>query len=450
MASLKSREITEKKSSPGLLPKGEKQKSPAAEIPGPPLFEPFLRLFPFPFPRLPAFLFDIVRRYGSIVRFRLPFRTLVIVNDPDIVKDILVTQQHAFRKSEGGRALRWLLGDGLLTSEEPLHRERRRAVQPAFHRERIASYARTMQSFGQSWTDARSDGEVFDMAGSMNELTLRIASVTLFGTDAAGDAAEVRDAVNDTMETYPSAIGPFGFIIRNIPFWPSTRRFRHAKARLDAILYRLIAQRRAQPDDERNDAMSMLLDLEDDEVRDEAMTLFLAGHETTANALLWTWYLLAANPAVEKKFHGAIDAGDDAYVRSVFKEAMRLYPPAWIIGRESLRDVELANGYHIAAKTTVFVSPLVLQRTPEYYPDALTFDPDRWQRDDPPQYAYIPFGGGARRCIGEEFAWLEGTLLLRIIGTAWRFEMLSDEPPQMDPLVTLRPHGPVMMRSVRR
>jgi cytochrome P450 len=450
MASLKSREITEKKLSPGSLPKDERPKSPAVKIPSPPLFEPFQRLFPFAFGRLPGFFFDMVQRYGNIVEFKLPFRTLVIVNDPAIIKDVLVTQQHAFVKSEGGRTLRLLLGDGLLTSEEPLHRERRRSVQPAFHHERIASYVETMREFAQAWTDEHTDRETMDLAYQMSELTLRIASVTLFGTDASSDTAEVREALNDTMETYPSALGPLGKLRRRIPFWPSTRRFRNARARLDAILYRLIAERRAEKDVEKHDALSMLLDLSDEEARDEAMTLFLAGHETTANALLWTWYLLAANPEVEEKFHAAVDCGDNDYVRNVFKESMRLYPPAWILGREALHDVELVGGYPIKAKTTVFISQLVLQRTPEFFPDPLRFDPDRWTRDAPPQYAYAPFGAGSRRCIGEEFAWLEGVHVLTIIAKKWRFEMLSSDEPAMDALVTLRPHGPVMARIVRR
>ena len=450
MDSLKSREITERKSLPGLPLKDEKPKSPEGKtLPGPGRWETFRRLFPDPILVFPDFLRDIVRRYGQLVQFKLPWRSFVFINDPDVVKEVLVTQQHAFKKSEGGRALRYLLGDGLLTSEEPLHRERRRIVQPAFHHEKIAAFAQTMRAFGEEWTSSLADGEVIDMTAQMSELTLRIASVTLFGTDASGDAEIVRDALADTMDTYPSAIGPLGKIRRSIPWWPSTVKFNNARARLDAVLYRLIAERRERPN-AVNDALSMLLSLGDEEARDEAMTLFLAGHETTANALLWTWYLLAVNPEVERRFHAAVDAKDDEYVRCVFKEAMRLYPPAWILGRETLRDVTLPGGYVLPAKTTVFVSPYILHRTPDYYENPLVFDPDRWLEDRTPAFTYFPFGGGARRCIGEEFAWLEGTLLLSIIGKKWRFAMLDDLTPKIAPMVTLRPAHPVTMRAALR
>lgn len=378
-----------------------------------------------------------------------------MLNDPEAIKDVLVTQQHAFHKSQGARALRWLLGEGLLTSEDPLHRQMRRIVQPAFHRERIVEYARIMSSLADAWIAQRRDGEVIDMSAAMSELTLRIASRTLFGIDTGSEAAEIRDALQDTMETYPLAIGPIGTLRRRLPFLKSTRRFQRARARLDAILYQIIAQRRREGGD-RTDALSMLLSAEDPEtgyrlsdeqVRDEAMTLFLAGHETTANALLWTWYLLARNPDVERQLHDEVDAGTDLeYTRRVLREAMRLYPPAWIIGREAQRDVTIAGGHAIPAKTTVFVCQLVLHRLGNFYPDPLRFNPDRWLHDDVPQFAYVPFGGGARRCIGEEFAWMEGSLLLAAIARRFRFTVEFDGEPPIDALVTLRPRGEVRMR----
>jgi cytochrome P450 len=447
---LKSRETTEIRSSPGSLPKDEKPKSPAGKpIPGPGRWETFRRLFPDPILVFPVFLRDMEQRFGQLVMFKLPRRTFVFVNDPDIVKEILVTQQHAFQKSEGGRALRYLLGTGLLTSEEPQHRERRRVVQPAFHHEKVAAFAQTMQRFADEWMQARRDGESVDMSAEMSELTLRIASVTLFGTDASADAATVRDALKATMETYPSAIGPLGRLRRSIPFWPSTVKFNKARATLDEVLYRLIAERRKEPN-AVNDALSMLLSLDDEGVRDEAMTLFLAGHETTANGLFWTWYLLAKNPGVQQRFHAAVDANDDEYVRRVFKEAMRLYPPAWILGRETLSDVQLPGGQILPKKTTVFISPYILQRTPAYYQNPLAFDPDRWVNDTTPPYAYVPFGAGARRCIGEEFAWMEGVLLLKTIAKRWRFEVSNTVEPRIEAMVTLRPLDIIPMRVVAR
>lgn len=455
MASLKSKEITATKSSPGSSRKDEKQKPPAAKrIPGPGRWETLRRLYPMPFSKLPSFLADITQRYGPIVRFSLPWRRYIMLNDPEQIKDVLVTQQHAFHKSEGGRALRPLLGDGLLTSEDPRHRQMRRIVQPAFHHDRVEQYARTMQRFADEWVSQTVDGDVIDMHAAMSALTLRIAGETLFGVNADEDAQAVRDALQDTMETYPFAIGPFAAIRRALRFLPSTRRFNNARVQLDRILYRLIEERRAEPST-RTDALSMLLcaedpetgyRLSDEQVRDEAMTLFLAGHETTANALVWTWYLLSRNPDVEARLHTEVDAGNLDYARRVMREAMRLYPPAWIIGRETQRDVVLSGGYAVPAKTTVFVCQLVLHRLPRFYREPLRFDPDRWLEGEVPQFAYAPFGGGARRCIGEEFAWTEGTLLLATIARRFRFSAEFTGDPAFDALVTLRPKGAMPMR----
>jgi cytochrome P450 len=437
-------------------------------IPGPGIIECTRRLYPFPFRELPRFLADLTDRYGDIVQFALPGRRFVLLNHPDQIKDVLVTQQHAFVKSLGARTLRLALGDGLLTSEEPHHRDMRRIVQPAFHRERIAGYAQTMQAFSQSWASSRENGERFDLHAEMTELTLQIASVTLFGTDSSQQADDVRAAMRVLLDGYARAIGPIGRLLLRLRALPQTREFETGIARLDAIVDGLIAQRRAHPQ-ERTDALSLLLaaadpqtgqHLSDEEVRDEAKTLFLAGHETTANALVWTFVLLAKHPKIEARIHAEIDAvpqdGDPIayaqsldYTRRVFREAMRLYPPAWIIGRETTREVELAGGYRLPERTTVFVCPLVLHRRSVWYPEPTRFDPDRWLRDEVPPFAYAPFGGGARRCIGEEFAWTEGTLALAAIARRVRFELESDVS-QWEALVTLRPKGAVPVQVIRR
>jgi cytochrome P450 len=287
----------------------------------------------------------------------------------------------------------------------------------------------------------------------MGALALRIASETLFGTDAGADALEVREALHATLLAYPLAIGPLGALRQKIGFLPSTRAFRDARTRLDRIIYRLISQRREHPG-QGTDALSLLMraddpetgyQLSDEQVRDEALTLFLAGHETTANALTWTWFLLAERPDIAQRI--ATEPLD--YARRVLRESMRLYPPAWIIGREAARDVELAGGYAIPKGTTLFVCPLVLHRRAEYYRDPLAFDPDRWLEADVPPFAYVPFGGGARRCIGEEFAWMEGAIVLREVAQRWRFELLSSRHPGLMALVTLRPKRPVMVAARR-
>ncbi len=440
-----------------------------AKIPGPGRGETFARLGMQPFRRLPAFLAEIAVRYGPVVRFRLPLRRFLFLNDPQQIKDVLVTQQHAFVKSEGGRALRRLLGNGLLTSEEPEHRQMRRIVQPAFHRERIAAYARSMLVHARRWCEEHADVATVEMHSSMSELTLRIASETLFGVDAGDQASEVRAALRATMESYPSGIGPLGELRSRLSFLPTTRSFNEARARLDEIVFGLIAQRRANPG-VGGDALSLLIAAEDAEdgyrpsdrqVRDEALTLFLAGHETTANALLWTWYLLARHPEVERRLHEEVDGADFSrdpmelwagleYTRRVLRESMRLFPPAWIFGREARERVELVGGYEMEAGTTVLIAPLVLHRRPDLFPDPERFDPERWLRGDTPQFAYVPFGGGARRCIGEEFAWTEGVLVLARLARAFRFEMCDERELEMVPLVTLRAKGPVAMRVTRR
>jgi cytochrome P450 len=424
------------------------------EIPGPPFWDSVRSLGAAPFRRLPAYLPTLVQRYGNIVSFRIFGRRYVLLNDPAHIREMLVTQQHAFVKSFGARALRSLLGDGLLTSEEPHHRQMRRIVQPAFHRERIASYVETMTRLTDEWIAQRRDGERIDVHAAMNALTLRIVSTTLLGADTGPEADEVRRALTDTMETYPASIGPFGELRRRIDFLPDTRRFNRARERLDRVIYGLIAERRSDPRT-RSDALSMLLEAQDPEtgyrltdaqVRDEALTLFLAGHETTANALTWTWYLLASHPEAQQRLHDeALEGVSREHATRAVREAMRLFPPAWIVGREATRDVQLHDGYRLSAGSTVFVCQLVLHRRPDFYPNPDAFNPDRWIDTELPAFAYVPFGGGARRCIGEEFAWVEAALLLSAIARRFRFSLEPGTGAEADALVTLRPKHPMWM-----
>ena len=426
-------------------------------IPGPGRWETFRSLFPNAFPRFTPFLTEMTARYGNVVAFALPWRRYVFVNEPALIKDVFVTQQHAFSKSLGARALRYLLGDGLLTSEDPLHRQMRRIVQPAFHRERIAHYADVMERVALEFTQRLRPGETFDAHAAMTELTLRIATLTLFGSDESGSSAAVSDALRLMMEEFPHALLPLGRLRRHLPL-PSTRRFAHARKMLDAIIYDLIARRRRESGD-GGDALSMLLAARDTEtgfapsdrqIRDEVMTLFMAGHETTANLLTWTFYLLAKHPEVDARLGRAARDGDSEYVARVVREALRLYPPAWLVGRESRHAVTLIDGTRIPAKTTVFISPLLLHRRADYFADPDRFDPDRWIGFEPPPFAYVPFGGGARRCIGNEFAWHEGAIVLAAVARRYRLAMDDGLAVGTLPLVTLRPDGPVPVRAVER
>ena len=428
-----------------------------AKIPGPSRWATLRGLVPVPFRRFPGFLAAMTARYGNCFAFALPWRSYVFVNEPALIKDILVTQQHAFSKSLGTRVLRLLLGEGLLTSEDPLHRQMRRIVQPAFHRERIAEYARVMERDAAEFCERMTPGAAFDAHAAMTALTLRIATETLFGSDESGSATAVADALRLMMTEFPAMLTPLGALRQRLPL-RNTRRFWRARHMLDAIIYGLIARRRRDAVD-RGDALSMLLAAQeaetearpdDEQIRDEIMTLFMAGHETTANALTWALYLLAQHPAIDERAGAAARSGDTAYVTRVVKEVLRLYPPAWIIGRETLRDVTLNDGTFIPRGTTVFAVPLLLHRRAEFFADPESFEPDRWLGAEPAPFSYVPFGAGARRCIGEEFALRESAIVLATLLQRFRFELQPGAHVEIAPLVTLRPAGPVMLRAVAR
>lgn len=399
----------------------------------------------------------MTERYGNVFAFALPWRSYVFLNEPALIKDMLVTQQHSFSKSLGTRVLRLLLGEGLLTSEDPLHRKMRRIVQPAFHRERIAEYARVMERDAADFRDRLTPDCAFDAHAAMTALTLRIATETLFGSDESASAGAVADALRLMMTEFPAMLTPMGALRQRLPL-RNTRRFWRARRMLDAIIYDLIARRRRDGVD-HGDALSMLLasqeaetgaDADNEQIRDEIMTLFMAGHETTANALTWGLYLLAQHPEVDERAGAAARGGDAEYIARVVKEILRLYPPAWIIGRESMRDVTLSDGSAIPAGTTVFAAPLLLHRRAEYFAQPERFDPDRWLGPEPPPFSYVPFGGGARRCIGEDFALRETAIVLSTLLARYRFELPAGGRVEIAPLVTLRPGGPVMMRALVR
>ena len=374
-------------------------------------------------------------------------------------------------KGRGIQRMRRLLGDGLLTSSEPLHLRQRRFVQPAFHRERVAGYAATMIAAARTAAERLGDGETVAVDALMNRLALRIAAATLFSADIDDDADAIGAAVTETMDVFPASLSAFGELLDVLPFHPATRRFAAARAQLDAVVYRLIEERRGDPRD-RGDLLSMLLATRDEDgapmptelVRDEAMTLLLAGHETTANALAWTWDFLAREPAVEAELHTELDAvlgdrdpvPDDyprlPYTRHVVAESMRLRPPAWILGRRVIRPIRLGD-WDVPAGSVVLTSQLVTHRNPRYWTEPDAFRPERWSNGETgalPRGAYFPFGGGNRICIGESFAWTEAVLVLATLARRTRFRALDLTPVPLDPLVTLRPGRPIAMQVMLR
>jgi cytochrome P450 len=421
-----------------------------------------------------TFLTELRDRYGDIARVPLGSETLYLFSHPDLVRDVLVTNHRNFHKGRGLERAKILLGEGLLTSEGDFHLRQRRLAQPAFHRQRVAAYGTTMATYAASRRDRWQSGATIDAHQEMMALTLAIVGKTLFDADVEHEAAEIGAALATTFESFSFGFFlPFGELLERLPL-PATLRFRKARARLDATIYRLIEERRRTGGD-RGDLLSMLLLAQDTEgdgggmtdlqLRDEAMTIFLAGHETTANALTWTWYLLSQHPAVEARMHAEIDSAlggrlptaDDLallpYTRMVLAESMRLYPPAWLVGRRALGPFE-SNGYTIPGRSIILVSQYVMHRDARWFPDPERFDPERFtpeRQAERPKFAYFPFGGGPRVCIGEQFAWMEGIIALATIAQRWKLRLVPGHPVALQPIVTLRPkHGIRMTVEARR
>jgi cytochrome P450 len=420
--------------------------------------------------RLP-FLVESAEKYGDIVFFKLGNERIYLFNHPDLIRDVLVTNQKNFTKSRALERAKRVLGEGLLTSEGEFHLRQRRLAQPAFHRDRISSYGRSMVDYAGRTSSRWTNGQSLDIHQEMMRLTLAIVAQTLFSADVENEANEIGEALTTTFEAFNIGILPFSEILEKLPL-PYNKRFKAARARLDDTIYRIINERRATGED-TGDLLSMLLLAQDTEaggggmtdtqIRDEAMTIFLAGHETTANALSWTWYLLSQHSDVATRFYKEIDALGDRlprpedlpdfpYTRMILAESMRLYPPAWAVGRRAINDFE-AGGYHIRARSMVLMSPYIMHRDPRFYPDPDRFDPERWRPEVAamrPKFSYFPFGGGARVCIGEQFAWMEGILILITIGQKWRMSYLGGSAPGIEPRITLRPAGALAMKVKRR
>ena len=411
--------------------------------------------------------------YGDVVHFRLGGERLFLINHPQHIRDVLVTNQRNFTKSRGLERAKKFLGEGLLTSEGAAHLRQRRLLQPAFHRERIAAYANVMVDHADRLHSRWRDGDTLDVSKEMMRVTLSIVGKTLFDTDVESRADQVGVAVTEVLETFWFSLLPFQRLIERLPI-PVLRRARVARARLDSLIYSMISERRAAGGD-RGDLLSMLIAAQDDEaeggkgltdvqVRDEAMTLLLAGHETTANALTWTWYLLSQAPEVERAMHDEIDRALEGrrptladvarlpLVERVVTESMRLYPPAWMVGRRAIGECHL-GGYAVPPRAMVIMSPYVMHRDVRFFADPARFLPDRWTREFKaalPKFAYFPFGGGVRQCIGEQFAWMELVLLVATIGQQWRLSLVPGHPVIPQPLVTLRAKHGMRMTARKR
>jgi len=426
-------------------------------------------LFLQPFMQMPFYLIRMTERYGSYLRFRLwPLNDVFYAGTPAAVEQVLVTRAASFVKGRGTLRLKRLLGQGLLTIEQPEHLPNRRLVQPAFHRRRLEEYGAVMAERSRRRAMSWQPGQIVDVEREMNRLALEIVSQTLFGVDLDDQTETIGRALDDGMSTFPALMIPFSELADGLRALPHNRKITSALTSLYGVVDRLVRDHSDGVD--RGDVLSMLLASRDDDgrpmpheqVRDEAMTILLAGHETTANALTWAFYLLQRHPAIEATLHahlsdvlGDRDPGFDdvprlTYVRAVFAETMRLYPPAWVTARTATEDVVI-DGQLIPRGAQAIVSQYVMHRDPQWWPEPERFDPGRFMDDhDRPKFAYFPFGGGTRLCIGESFAWTEGVLALATIAHRVRLARIDDGEVRLAPLVTLRPRDPVRARVVAR
>ncbi len=411
-------------------------------------------------PANPITLFQhLADTYGDIAHYKIGWNHIVFLNHPDYIREVLVVQNDNFIKERTVQRSKMLLGEGMITAEGAEHRMQRQVAQPAFHRQRIPEYAKTMVDEAARVRDSWRPDEQRDIAIDMMHLTLNVVSKTLFATDLGDEVQELASAINRIMGLYNFLImlPAAEWLVHVRP--PGLAAFVRARKRIDAVVYRMIEAHRKRRADSGS-LLDMMLSASPDRsaaseqsLRDQVITIFLAGYETVANALAWTWYLLSQNPASELRFHDEIDrelqgrlpTHEDIprlrYVEMVMAESMRLYPPAWAMGRYALRDFQLGE-YFLPAKTTVLMSQFVTHRDPRFFPDPLRFDPLRFTPEAKARrtkFSYFPFGAGFRQCIGESFAWMEGVLLLATIAQRWKFNLGPGDRVEPEPLITLRP-----------
>ena len=426
------------------------------------------------FRRRPIGFLTELSKLGDVASFRMGSQPAYLINHPDLARDLLVVNAHKFHKGRALQRAKKLLGDGLLTNEGESHLSRRRMIQPAFHRERIKSYARAMTKIGDQMAGEWRGGDVRDVDREMMRLTLSIVGKTLFDADVESESDEIGKEMTTLISLFDYLLLQFSQILEKLPI-PHARRFNRPKAMLDKIIYGFINERRASGADQ-GDLLSMLLHaqdetsgarMSDEQVRDECLTLFLAGHETTANALTFAFYLLSQNPAAENKFHreldrlypnGELPQPEDypslQYTTAVFAETMRLYPPAWVLGRLAIENHELGN-FKIPKGALVLVSMFLLQRDERFWTDADVFQPERFLTENAvkeanQKFVYFPFGAGVRRCVGEQFAWTEGVLLLATLARKWKLTLTPEQKFGLSPMMTLRPKFGMKMRTEER
>jgi cytochrome P450 len=423
--------------------------------------------------RDPLALLEGLRSMGDLVHFMFRGdRTSYVLFHPDYVKDVLVTNHRKFGLTDIWLETKRILGNGLLHSEGDFHKRQRRLSNPAFHHGRIQEYAKTMAAYSERTSVWWQDGKQVNMHEEMVRLTFAVVGKTLFDADLEAEtSSEIRGALLETANLFRLGT-PIASMLRDLPV-ATTKRFDETKAAVDRLIYKIIEERRRSGED-RGDLLSMLLlaqdtegdggSMTDEQLRDETMTLVAAGHETTANALTWTWYLLSSHPDEEAELHeelervlgGRLPTAEDIprlpYTRKVIQESMRLYPPAWLLMRRA-NEQHTIGEYTIHQGANVFMFPYMIHRDPRWWPEPERFDPDRWTEDAERKRhkdAYLPFGMGPRMCIGEQFAWTEAMIVLATLAQTWKARMVPNHRVVPEPRVNLRPRGGLPMVLERR
>jgi cytochrome P450 len=446
------------------------------------------------------FLHDPIRtlqtisyKYGDISYFKLGRQHVYLINSPEYIEKVLVYDHRNFRKGKRLQLAKALLGEGLVTSEGDLHNRQRRIIQPIFHPKQITTYGKIITDYTTRLNQKWKDGDTLDMLKEMMQLTLSIICKSVLNYEVESEAEDVGKALTICRNYSKRLQSPLGHVLDKIPILHNVKGARKAREELDELVYGLIKERRQATEDavkSYDDLLTRLLraqdttesrptfdskstsstatsssGMSDTQLRDEVMTILIAGHETTANALTWTFYLLSQNPDIEKKLlvelltvidRNRTPTVDDIpklkFTEKVLRESMRLYPPVWLIGRSVDNDYTLGK-YTVPAGSTIMMSQYVMHHDPRYYNEPERFDPERWSseaKSSLPRFSYFPFGGGIRGCIGEPFAWMEGILVLASIVRQWKMHLVPGHRLELDPAITLRPKYGVKMKLERR
>jgi cytochrome P450 len=420
------------------------------------------------------FMLNTASRFGDLNHYTGFGRHIFQFNHPELIEDVLLRDAGRHHRGLVMQRAKLVLGQGLLTSEAPLHLRQRRLAQPAFHRQRISAYGQTIATYAEEMSTRWESGTVMDLHPEMLLLALRIVGKTLFDTNVETEVHQIAEAVDSFMGFLPVAFLPFPELVLNLPL-PAMKRIRQGQAYLDGLIYRMIAERRKDPRD-RGDLLSMLLaavdteegtgGMTDKQVRDECVTVMLAGHETTANALSFALWELARNPDVQERLYqecravlgprapAAEDYGRLTYAAQVFAETIRIYPPVWVTARTAVEAYKY-RGIAIPKGAILLAPQIVAHRDPRFWDDPLRFDPRRFTEEHKagrPRFCYFPFGAGARQCIGEGLAWMEGVLILASVASNWKLSLPPGSPTELPlhPAISLRPKGGVRLLVDRR